>query len=62
LSTTNTICNRDNALEVTLKAVDNAVVHATVKNVGAEDLNLLKYGTLFDSAPVRKIIVTESGQ
>jgi deuterolysin len=54
------IYKRDNALEVTLKAVDNAVVHATVKNVGAEDLNLLKYGTLFDSAPVRKIIVTES--
>ncbi|KAM3080431.1 hypothetical protein ACMFMG_005386 [Clarireedia jacksonii] len=54
------IYKRDNALEVTLKAVDNAVVHATVKNVGAQDLNLLKYGTLFDSAPVRKVIVTES--
>ncbi|ESZ91571.1 hypothetical protein SBOR_8041 [Sclerotinia borealis F-4128] len=49
----------NNVLEVTLAAGDNAVVHATVKNVGTEALNLLSYGTLFDSAPVQKINVYE---
>ncbi|KAF7869996.1 hypothetical protein EAF04_004780 [Stromatinia cepivora] len=49
----------NNVLEVTLAAGDNAVVHATVKNTGTEALNLLKYGTLFDSAPVQKVAVYE---
>lgn len=49
----------NNFLEVTLAAGQNAVVHATVKNTGTEALNLLKYGTLFDSAPVQKVDVYE---
>ncbi|CCD33635.1 hypothetical protein ACHAPC_004601 [Botrytis cinerea] len=49
----------NNVLEVTLVAGENAVVHASVKNVGAEDLNLLSYGSLFDTAPVQKINVYE---
>ncbi|KAB8298229.1 hypothetical protein EYC80_001964 [Monilinia laxa] len=48
-----------NILEVTLTPGDNAVVHATVKNVGVETLNLLSYGTLFDPAPVQKLNVYE---
>lgn len=49
-------------LEVTLTPGGNAVVHATVKNVGVEPLNLLSYGTLFDPAPVQKVYVYEGGE
>ncbi|CAD6446319.1 07a43aa3-81a5-4768-9422-655b5aa20577 [Sclerotinia trifoliorum] len=52
----------NNVLEVTSAAGDNALVHATVKNTGIEALNLLKYGTLFDSAPVQKVDVYEGGE
>ncbi|THV47350.1 hypothetical protein BGAL_0316g00040 [Botrytis galanthina] len=54
-----TILWDNNVLEVTLVAGDNALVHASVKNVGTEDLNLLSYGTLFDTAPVQKVNVYE---
>ena len=58
---TNNTSRDNNVLEVTLVAGENAVVHASVKNVGAEDLNLLSYGSLFDTAPVQKINVYEGG-
>lgn len=59
---TNNKFRDNNVLEVTLVAGENAVVHASVKNVGAEDLNLLSYGSLFDTAPVQKINVYEGGE
>jgi hypothetical protein len=54
---------RATALEVTLAPTENAAeVVATVKNVGAEDLNLLTLGTFLDSAPVQKLaVLDESG-
>lgn len=52
---------RASALDVTLAAVDNGVVKATVTNTGAEDLKLLKFGSFFDSAPVQKLDVFSSG-
>lgn len=53
---------RDSAvLAVTLTSVDNAVFKAVVKNVGAKDLNLLAFGTIFDSAPVEKLSVSTGG-
>lgn len=48
---------RDSPLSVTLYAGENGVVEATVTNSGAEDLKLLKYGSLLDSAPVQKLNV-----
>jgi len=48
---------RESALAVTLAAVENGVVKATVTNTGAEDLNLLTFGSIFDSAPVQKLDV-----
>lgn len=55
------IHKRDSALEVTLDTVENGVVKATVKNTGNDDLNLLKFGSLFDSAPVQKLNVYAAG-
>lgn len=52
---------RDSPLEVTLAPSGNAVVKATVKNVGTTDLKLLTYGTLFDEAPVEKVDVYTAG-
>ncbi|CZR62119.1 probable Neutral protease 2 homolog SNOG_10522 [Phialocephala subalpina] len=47
-------------LEVTLAPTENAAeVIATIKNVGAQDLNLLKAGTFLDSAPVQKLSVVD---
>ncbi|KAH8591550.1 metallo protein-like proteinase [Bisporella sp. PMI_857] len=54
------IYKRDNPLEVTLAELEGGLVKATVTNVGAEDLNLFAYGTLFDSAPVEKLSVYSS--
>lgn len=55
------IGKRDSGLEVTLTAIENAVFKAVVKNVGSTGLNLLAKGTLFDTAPVEKLIVTDGG-
>ena len=54
---------RATGLEVTLSPTENSAgVVATVKNVGAEDLNLLTLGTFLDSAPVQKLaVLDESG-
>lgn len=52
------------ALEVTLTPAANSAgqVIATVKNVGAEALNLVTLGTFLDSAPVDKLnVLDESG-
>lgn len=53
------------ALEVTLTPAANSAsgqVIATVKNVGAESLNLVTLGTFLDTAPVDKLnVVDESG-
>jgi deuterolysin len=56
------LSKRDSALAVTLAAVENGVVKATVTNTGAEDLNLLTFGSIFDSAPVQKLDVYASGK
>lgn len=45
---------------MTLAEVGHAVVKATVKNTGTTALNLLKYGTLFDAAPVEKLSVMDA--
>lgn len=53
------IYQRDAALSVTLVKVGNAMVKATVKNVGAKSLKLMKYGTIFDDeAPIEKLTVS----
>ncbi|KAI1804943.1 Deuterolysin metalloprotease family-domain-containing protein [Daldinia bambusicola] len=57
----------DSALEVTLSPSpegDVAELIATIKNVGSEDLNLLRVGTLLDEVlPVQKVsVVDESGK
>lgn len=47
-------------LEVTLSSAAGAAeVLATIKNVGAQDLNLLTLGTFLDSAPVQKLAVAD---
>jgi hypothetical protein len=51
------IYQREAAIEVTLSEADHAVVKATVKNTGTAPLNLFKYGTFFDAAPVEKFDV-----
>ncbi|KAL5331915.1 hypothetical protein ACEPPN_001455 [Leptodophora sp. 'Broadleaf-Isolate-01'] len=51
---------RELGLEVTLAPAENmAEVIATVKNVGAQDLNLLTLGTFLDTAPVEKLHVVD---
>jgi hypothetical protein len=51
---------RSLGLEVTLVPTDKvAEVIATVKNVGAQDLNLLTLGSFLDSAPVQKLAVVD---
>lgn len=52
---------RASSLEVLLSAGANAQVKATIKNVGATDLTLLTYGTLFDTAAVEKVDVYSAG-
>ncbi|KAI1118419.1 neutral protease 2-like protein [Nemania sp. NC0429] len=44
-------------LNVQLEQVGNSGVKATITNTGAEDLKVLKVGTLLDSAPVEKVQV-----
>lgn len=51
------VLQREAALEVTIVEVNHATVKATVKNTGTSALNLLKYGSIFDSAPVQKLSV-----
>lgn len=58
----NGLYQRDSGLVVTLTPVDNAVVKATVKNIGVESLNLFKYGSLFDASPVEKLSVATKGK
>lgn len=55
------VIKRDGAgLEVTLSPADaSGAVVATVKNVGAVDMNLLTLGTFLDSAPVQKLDVID---
>lgn len=51
---------RELGLDVTLAPAGNvAEVVATVKNVGAQDLNLLTLGTFLDVAPVQKLSVVD---
>ncbi|RDL40146.1 Neutral protease 2 [Venustampulla echinocandica] len=52
---------RDAGLEVTLAPGEGSAadVVATIKNVGAESLNLLTLGTFLDSAPVQKLGVVD---
>lgn len=44
-------------LNVQLEQVGNSGVKATITNTGAEDLKVLKVGTILDSAPVEKVQV-----
>ena len=40
------LSKRDTAIEVSLTEIEGGVVKATVTNTGAEDLNLLAYGSI----------------
>jgi deuterolysin len=51
------LAKRADTLKVTLTQVDNALVKAVVQNLGADDLNLFAFGTIFDKAPVEKLSV-----
>ncbi|KAI0434168.1 neutral protease 2-like protein [Xylaria sp. FL1042] len=44
-------------LDVQLEQVGNSAIKATITNTGAEDLKVLKTGTILDSAPVEKVQV-----
>ncbi|KAI0200948.1 neutral protease 2-like protein [Astrocystis sublimbata] len=48
---------RVSPLDVQIKKVGNSGLKATITNTGAEDLKVLKTGTLLDSAPVEKVHV-----
>ncbi len=49
-------------LDVTLQAVGNSQVKATVQNNGKDDISLLKPGSIFDSSAVQKVKVTTGGK
>ncbi len=49
-------------LAVTLQAVGNSQVKATIQNNGKEDISLLKPGSIFDSSAVQKVKVTAGGK
>lgn len=52
---------RATGLEVTLAPAEGSAadVIATIKNVGAESINLMTLGTFLDSAPVQKFGVVD---
>lgn len=50
--------DRRAAVAVALEPVGNAEVKVKLTNTGTSDLSFLKYGTVFDSAPVRKLTLT----
>ncbi|KAI9756655.1 MAG: hypothetical protein M4579_003744 [Chaenotheca gracillima] len=52
---------RADVVEVSLSPAENAAVKVSLKNTGATDLHLLKYGTFLDSAPVQKAVVYKDG-
>jgi deuterolysin len=50
-------------LDLTLApTADNAKISAILTNTGNTTLNLLKYGTFLDSAPVEKVAVFSKGK
>ncbi|KAL9077284.1 MAG: hypothetical protein Q9157_003426 [Trypethelium eluteriae] len=54
------IHRRDSGLEVSLASESNTVIKATLKNQGTDALNLLKKGTILDSAAVEKVSVVSA--
>ncbi|KAI1175893.1 neutral protease 2-like protein [Nemania sp. FL0916] len=48
---------RASPLDVQISQVGNSGLKATITNTGAEDLKVLKTGTLLDSAPIEKVQV-----
>lgn len=48
---------RGSPLAVQIEQVGNSGLKATITNTGAEDLKVLKTGTILDSAPVEKVQV-----
>ncbi|KAI0459187.1 neutral protease 2-like protein [Xylaria acuta] len=48
---------RASPLDVQIEKVGNSGLKATITNTGAEDLKVLKTGTILDSAPVEKVQV-----
>lgn len=48
---------RASPLDVQIEQVGNSGLKATITNTGAEDLKVLKTGTILDSAPVEKVHV-----
>ncbi|KAI3320194.1 neutral protease 2-like protein [Xylariaceae sp. AK1471] len=48
---------RASPLDVQIEQVGNSGLKATITNTGAEDLKVLKTGTILDSAPVEKVQV-----
>ncbi|KAI5924433.1 neutral protease [Camillea tinctor] len=48
---------RAEPLDVQLEMVGNSQIKATVTNTGAEDLKVLKSGTILDNAPIQKVQV-----
>lgn len=49
-------------VDVTLQAIGNHEVKATIQNNGNEDISFLKPGSIFDSSAVRKVKVTTGGK
>jgi len=46
-------------LEVQLSHLNGATIRASIKNTGTKGFNLLSQGNILDSAPVRKLEVTD---
>jgi len=53
---------RATPLDVQIEQVGNSGLKATITNTGAEDLKVLKTGTLLDSAPVEKVQVFQGSK
>lgn len=53
---------RASPLDVQIEKVGNSGLKATITNTGAEDLKVLKTGTILDSAPVEKVQVFQGSK
>ncbi|WEW62050.1 Fungalysin/Thermolysin Extracellular metalloproteinase 5 [Emydomyces testavorans] len=57
----NGLPERHTELNVQLTSIGNTRVKAVVTNNGQQEMSFLKYNTIFDSAPIRKVTITKDG-
>lgn len=49
-------------IDVQLAATGNSMIKATITNTGDRTLNLLKFNTIMDEHPTRKVMVYQDGK